>query len=169
MIQFCAFGGYEGRLQPGKRLIITMFGGADLRVPTLARRLLSMRRRQAEGVRPHRLIIVTLFGGTEITWPTLAEEFIELREAVSSGAIHVSEWDAMMSELSRLEDGAIVTLTLFGGLEETALPSEDTEIDALALQRHLGNIPESAGRVLEFGIGQPDAQRRAVLRQAIAV
>jgi hypothetical protein len=169
MFQVCAFGGYEGRLLPTKRVLITLFAGAELHRPTLARRLLACRRRQVEAVPPHRLVVLTLFGGTELKWPTLAEEFLDLREAISSGAISLAEWDPLMGDLSRMEDEAIFSLTLFGAFEETALPSEDAEVDALAVQRHLGNIPESAGKVLEYAIGQPEPSRRAVLRQALGV
>ena len=58
-------------------------------------------------------------------------------------------------------------LTLFGGLDEGGLPSEEQEIDSLAVQRHLGNIPESASQVLQYGIGQGGSERTATLRRAI--
>ncbi|HEY3244633.1 MAG TPA: hypothetical protein VGM03_14930 [Phycisphaerae bacterium] len=187
MFQVCIFGGYEGRLLPTKRVLITLFAGAELHRPTLARRLLACRQRQVEG-RAHRVFVLTIFGSTEMRYPTLAEEFLDMREAVRSGALSLTDWDALLGDLRRLEaagtggrepqevwggralsdDEGIVSLTLFGSLEETSLPSEDAEVDALAVQRHLGNIPESAGKVLEFGIGQPEAARRAILRQAIA-
>ena len=98
--------------------------------------------------------------------PTLASEFIDLREAIAGGMLNLSDWDRAMADLSR-SDALFGSFTLFGGIEECKLPSEDTEIDSLAVQRHLGNISEDAGQVLQFGIGQSGSERNATLRRAI--
>ena len=58
--------------------------------------------------------------------------------------------------------------TLMGGFSEMVLPSEEEEIEGLAVQRHLGNISDSAGEVLQYGIGRKDVERRATLRRALA-
>jgi hypothetical protein len=60
-----------------------------------------------------------------------------------------------------------MSLTLFAGFEETQLPSEDEEVEGLALQRQFGNVSEQSSRILEMGVGQSGAQRRTVLRQAV--
>jgi hypothetical protein len=57
---------------------------------------------------------------------------------------------------------------MFGGFDERAIPSEDDEVDSLALQRQLGNIPDPAVQVLQYGIGQHGAERTATLRRAAA-
>jgi hypothetical protein len=146
-----------------------MFGGCELRRPTLARQLLAAGRAGAGPLQIGRRVVITLFGATEIKSPTLAEEFIDLREAVQSNALDIRQWDSYLAELDRWQNSALVSFTMFGAFEETTLPSEDDEIEGLALQRHLGNISDSSGRVLELGIGQGGAQRRSVIHQAVMV
>ena len=99
----------------------------------------------------------------------LAEEFIDLREAIAGGALDLNRWDSYLAELERWQSSAFLSLTLFAGFEMAALPNENDEIESLALQRHLGNIGEDSGRILEMGVGQTGAQRRAVIQQAVAV
>jgi hypothetical protein len=167
MIQFCIMGGYEGLIRPEKKVYITLMGGSDLKRPTVARQILSLRRHESEGPsKPRRQFFLTVMGATEIHSPTLAEEFIDLREMVQSGALSMSDWDRAMGELSRTE-ASYASFTLMGGFSENELPSDEQEIESLAVQRHLGNISEDAGQVLQFGIGQRDAERRATLRRAI--
>jgi hypothetical protein len=168
MFQVCMFGGYEGRLGPSKRVLLTMFGACELHRPTLARRLLAERSRSQE-VRPtsRRPIVITLFGSSEIKLPTLAEEFLDLREAVRSGALTPQVLDRYLADVAVADEGAVFSLTLFGACSEAGLPEEDEEVDSLALQRHLGNISEAEVQFLQYGVGQDEAQRRAVLRQAI--
>ena len=52
--------------------------------------------------------------------------------------------------------------------DDASLEDIQYHLYVLALHRHLGTIPESAGRVLEFGIGQRDAERWATVRRAVA-
>ena len=144
---------------------IVRVSGPD--VPALARQLLAMRRENRAEARPGRKVIITIFGGTDITSPPLAEEFIDLREAVRSGALDPNRWDDYMTELAHAEPKTIMSFTLFGGFDEANLPDEDEEVESLALQRHLGNVSEESGRVLEMGVGQGGAQRRAVIHQAV--
>ncbi len=176
MFQVCLFGSYEGRLQAGKRVFLTLFGGCTLRRPTLVRQLLTERARgqnpgphqNRRGHAGHWHTAITLFGATEIKVPTLAEEFIDLQEAVRTGALNVDAWDHFTAGLADLEGGSVFSVTLFGSFEEAQLPSEDEEIDSLALQRHLGNISDNVVQVLQLGVGQDDSHRRSVLRQAVA-
>lgn len=169
MFQVCMFGAYEGRLAASKRVVLTMFGACELHRPTLARRLLAKSARANE-VKParYRPFVITLFGSAEIRLPTLAEEFLDLREAIRSGAVSPQALDHFLVDLSAEDDGAVFTLTLFGACDEAGLPGEDEEVDSLALQRHLGNISDNEAQILQCGVGQEEAQRRAVLRQAIA-
>ena len=169
MFQICMFGSYEGRLRTNKRVFFTLFGACTLRRPTLARRLLTEGAQQAAtGPRRARHVMITIFGATELKVPTLAEEFLDLQEAVRSGALSREAWNQFATDLARADDEGLFSLTLFAGLDEAALPSEDEEVDSLALQRHLGNINDSAVQILQLGVGQDEAHRRAVLRQAIA-
>jgi len=167
MLQLCMFGGYEGCLGPESRVYFTMFGGCNLRRPTLARQLLAAQQENQAEVRQGRKVFITIFGGTDITSPTLAEEFIDLREAVRAGTLDPNRWDKYMTELAREERKTILSFTLFGGFDEANLPTEDQEVESLALQRHLGTISEESGGVLEMGVGQGGAQRRTVIQQAV--
>ncbi|HUU85726.1 MAG TPA: hypothetical protein VM243_19690 [Phycisphaerae bacterium] len=169
MFHLCMFGSYEGRLTVKKRVVFTAFGASELHRPTLARRLLSecARGQEAKAER-RRPVVITLFGASEIKAPTLAEEFLDLREAMRSGALTHDALDRLLADLAAEDEGAVFSLTLFGTCSEAELPDENEEVDGLALQRHLGNISENEVQVLQYGVGQDDAQRRAVLRQAMA-
>ena len=105
-------------------------------------------------------------GATEINAPTLAEEFIDLQELLRSGELRMDDWERHAADAGR-SDVSISSFTLMAGFSECELPSENEEVDSLALHRHLGNIPESAGAVLQHGIGQRGAERRATLRRAV--
>jgi hypothetical protein len=166
MIHVTIFGGHEGRLQPNKRFYLTLFGGCGLVRPTVARQLLAQRQAERENRARGKTFFLTAFGAAEIKAPTLTEEFLDLREMINSGMLNLDDWERSMAELARSE-GLIASFTIFGGFDECTLPKEDEEIDSLAVQRHLGNIPESAGHVLQFGIGQRGAERTATLRRAI--
>jgi len=169
MFQVCVFGSYDGRLRANKRVFFTLFGECVLRRPTLARQLVTGRSAQPgqAPARPHHLVI-TLMGSTKVKAPTLAEEFLDLREGLRGGVITLPMWDRLVADLARDDGEAFLSLTLFASFEEASLPTENEEVDALALQRHLGNISDSALQILQLGVGQDDVHRRAVLRQAIA-
>lgn len=167
MIQLCMFSGHEGRWRPDQKLYFTMFGGCALTRPTVARQILADREWQADPRRsPQRTFFLTVFGGVVIRSPTLSEEFIDLRQILDSGALSLTDYERAIAVLGRSES-SIYPLTVFGGFVECQLPSENVEVDSLALQRHVGNIPDSAGRVLQLGIGQRDAERRATVHRAV--
>ena len=168
MFQATIFGGHDGRLRFDKWFYLTLFGACDLTRPTVARQLLAQR--QAEpGTHSmgRRTFFLTIFGAVDITSPTLAEEFIDLRETIDGGLLTMRDWDRAMADLGRL-DISVASFTMFGGFDEYKLPSENQEVDSLAIQRHVGNISESAGHILQLGIGQGGAERRATVRRALA-
>lgn len=165
MIHVTIFGGHSGRLQNDKWFYLTLFGGFELVRPTVARELLAQRQAERDH-RPTRRkpFFLTIFGGGSINSPTLTEEFLDLREMISSGLLKMEDWERSMAQLVRTD--AVASFTIFGGFDECALPSEDAEVDSLAVQRHLGNIPESAAEVLQYGIGQHGTERTATVRRA---
>ncbi|MFQ5490312.1 MAG: hypothetical protein ACE5GE_06275 [Phycisphaerae bacterium] len=169
MLQICLCGAYEGQLPASKRLFFTMFGACELRRPSLARRLIEAQGAEASKGRRPRCAVITVCGATEIKVPTLAEEFIDLQEAVRSGVLSMDSLEQYAGHLGSTDSDSVFSLTLFGAFEEANLPSEDEEVDGLAIQRHLGNISDSAASVLQMGVGQNDSHRRAILRQAVAV
>lgn len=167
MIQVTIFSGRSGELRLDNSVYLTLFGGFELTRPTIARQILARRRADHQGHRPSpRPFFLTIFGGGSIKCPTLAAEFIDLRETITGGLHDMADWERAMGDLDRI--GPIFgSFTLFGGIDESGLPSEEQEIDSLAVQRHLGNIPESAGQVLQYGIGQGGIERTATIRRAI--
>jgi len=165
MIHFCMFSGHEGVLRSERKTYITIFAGCELVRPTIAKRFIATKQRGEEEVAPPPVFFLSLFAGTEIKTPTLAEEFLDLRQALDSRAFTLEEWDRAMAELPQI-DISISSLTLFAGFSECELPTETEEIDALALQRHLGNITDSAGQILQYAIGQRQAERTATIRRA---
>jgi len=168
MFQVCIMSGHEGTIKPERMFYLTLMGGCDLTRPTVARQILSRKEQHKMGfVEPPRQFFFTLMGGVDIKSPTLAAEFLDMREMVRGGALSLSEWDAAMADLSRF-DISIGSFTLMGGFSDGQLPSEANEIDSLALQFHLGNIPETSMRVLQTGIGQKDVERRSTVRRALA-
>lgn len=167
MIQVCIMGGHDGLIRPEKKVYLTLFGGCDLKRQTVARQILARRRDERDGSKhPPRLFFLTICGGVDINYPTLAEEFLDLSQMIDAGALCMDDWDRAMVDLTQT-DVSIASFTLMGGLSECELPSENDEIESLALQRHLGNISDTAGQVLQYGIGQRDAERRATIRRAI--
>ena len=169
MIQFCIMGGQESQIKPEPKFYVTLMGASELRRDTLARQILSKRRREREGkASPPRQFFLTMMGATEINCPTLAEEFIDLQQLIRSGELTTADWDRAMTELGRL-DVSIASFTLMGAFSECELPSESAEIDSLALQRHMGNITREASDVLQHGIGKRDGERHATLRRALLV
>ena len=167
MIQFCIMGGYEGLIRPERKLYFTFMGGADLCRPTVARQILAQRQNAAKGLpKAPWQYFITIMGGVDIQSPTLAEEFIDLREMIQSRALTMADWDQAMADLTST-DVSVGSFTLMGGFSENSLPSEDQEIEGLAVQRHMGNISDRATEVLQYGIGQRNSERRATLRRAV--
>ncbi len=167
MIHVCIFSGHEGELRPEKKLYLTIFGGCTLHRLTLARQILAHRQAKARDMpgRPQPFFL-TVFGGVDIAAPTLAEEFMDLREVLDGGGLIMAEFERALADLDRF-DASSSSLTLFGGFTECKLPSENEEVEVLARHRHIGNISASAGGVLQLGIGQRGADRRATVRKAL--
>lgn len=168
MFHFCIMAGHDGELSADQKVCFTLFGGCSLRRPTLAKRIMEARRRQQSGLPRQTHFFVTICGGTELRTPTLAEEYLAMREAVGSGAINLAEWDMLAAQLAANESFTYGSFTLMGGFSGAELPPENEEVEGLAIARHVGNIPETAGKMLELGVGQAGAHRASFIRQAFA-
>lgn len=167
MLQVTIFGGHDGQLRGDKLFYLTLFGGCDLIRPTIARQLLATRGSAGQPTAPaRRPFFLTIFGGVDIKSPTLSAEFIDLKEMLGAGLLTMADWERAVAGLGQ-EESSVASFTIFGGFDETALPSENEEIESLAAQQHLGNISESAGKVLQFGIGQGGSERRATIHRAM--
>ena len=168
MIQATICAGHEGEMRHDKWFYLTLFAGCELMKPTFARRILTQRYQDNDKADRRKPFFLTLFGGTEIKLPTLAAEFIDMRELLGSGVISPEERDRALAEVGR-DQSSFASLTLFGAFEECTLPSDEEEIDTLAIQCHLGNIDTRSREVLQTGIGQREAERRAIVHRAIQI
>src|SRR5262245_10467470 len=88
----------EGELAPTGTSVLTFFGAAELRRPTLTQMLLHFRARRGQKVSGwSRLIgseenlVITIFGATSMREPTLTEEYTSLAAAVRSGQLTRAE------------------------------------------------------------------------------
>ena len=168
MVHFCIFGAHEGQLTATRKLYVTVFGSCILKRPTIARQIVDMRQRNSQSFSRKAQFFVTIFGGTELKSPTLAEEYVDLQDAVSAGLIKLEEWDVGIAQIAANDSYAIGSLTLFGGFGAAELPSEDEELDAMALGNYAGRVPTPAVNMLQLGVGQGGSNRSAIIRQAIA-
>jgi len=98
----------------------------------------------------------------------LADEYLTLLDGVRIGALTLADWDAFAGRLGAEGPEYVASFTHFAELKADALPTEDAELDALALQRHAGRIPHVAVDCLMVGVGQAGARRLAAVRQAVA-
>ncbi len=170
MLRITAFSGHDGQWSHHSQFYLTLFGGCSLTKPTLARQIVLARELErnddAKRAEENGSFFLTLFGAVEIKWPTLAEEYIDFSEMLRTGALRMEEWDSRVTVMSAFRPGAS-TLTLFAGFDENEIPNEKDEIEALAIQRHLGNISESVGRILQLGIGKKGSERTSIIRRAV--
>ncbi len=167
MIQVTLLSAHEGQMRNDKYFYLTLLGGCSLTRPTFARQLLARRQRESMGsTSSRRPFFLTILGSVEIKSPTLAEEFIDLRELLGSGALTSEQWERSMIELSERGLG-LSSFTILGGFDESKLPTENEEIDSLAIHQHLGNVPEPASHVLQLAIGQRHGERCATLHRAV--
>lgn len=164
MFHLCIFGGQGGEIEPGRHFYLTLFGGTDLKRPTLAKMLIKQRER-GESARPTCAYFITICGGVDVVQPTLAEEFSDLQAAVRSGDITLDEADrALVDSHCVLRTGKF---TIFGACDTSCVPPEDDELDSLAMLRHAGMIQAGGEQALMLGIGRGGAQRIGVVRNAL--
>lgn len=184
MFHFTIFGGSEVTLSGTCKIIVTIFGGTDIRKPTLAKRLMQEKlsyQAEAETApkpatigdllmglsRPRRRghFILTMFGAAEIKPPSLAEEFIDMRELIASGLVGESTWDQLVGRLYQMGDmDGISSCTLFGAMGEEPLADEE-EIKRIQSARELGLITSDEERALRSVVGRDPQQVRMLLRQ----
>lgn len=167
VLNICVFGGQTLPLHPDKRVYLTLFGGCEIKRPTVARQIVARRSAANSGRERPWSFFFTMFGGAEVKAPTLVEEYLDLVEAVRSGQVSLDEWDRNAAHVDDLGP-RITSFTIFGGFEGEELPDENAELDAIALQHHLGTLPPAVMNSLAMAVGLEGGQRRAVIRQAAA-
>ena len=167
MFHLTIFSGTEGELAPTGTTVLTFFGGAELRRPTLAQQLVHYRASRGRArsrwdwlLGSQENIVVTIFGGTTVREPTLAEEHAALAAAVRSGQIDRRELPGLLDELEAHAGakGALRTLTFFGACVVTAWKASK-ERKALDAAAETGAITAAARRVLETLVEAPRSVR----------
>ncbi|MCA8956396.1 MAG: hypothetical protein KDC87_10005 [Planctomycetes bacterium] len=177
MFHFTAFGATQTRVPPGGFTALTLFGGAEIRLPTLAERIVHRRRQRT--VEPSRWdrwlgrdqgIVVTLFGGTGLIAPTLVEEYAALRNLVQSGVVPRDECRALLEDLMGSSAGSqeISRWTLFGG-SSLESPSAKTETKSLQAAEQAGVITPEIRRDLAQAIGCPMHTAAEIVSRAALV
>ncbi len=164
MLHFCLFGGHGGSMAPGRRLYITLFGACELKRPTLARMIMEARENGKDFDPQRGCFFLTIFGGSGIKAPTMAEEYADMRDLLRSGAITHTDWERHASHLG--SPPRIGSFTLFGAFDGDVLPTEEEELDAIAIQQQLGDLSDRIGRDLMLAIGRPSSQRFQAVRRA---
>lgn len=166
MLKFTIFASHDGQFRPGRMIYVTLFAGCELLRSTVAKDAISARGVGRDGNQPPLgPCMITIFGGTSIKYPTLAEEYVDLRDMLKSGTLTLDEWDRAAASAG-VANASAASFTLFAGFNENETPSEDEEVNALAIQRHIGNVPDQAGNILQLGVGLPLAERIATVRRA---
>jgi hypothetical protein len=132
-------GGSEIRLRDDSNFIITIMGGTDILLSTMAEKILRLKKAQAEwssggSAAVRRTTVITFMGGTALKVPTIAQEIEEMMKLRESGAISEGELLRLWQEVIRSgELDVIDTYTLMGGTGEER-PSTRKEL------RDLGRI-----------------------------
>ncbi|MGE3181327.1 MAG: hypothetical protein AB7N71_06835 [Phycisphaerae bacterium] len=164
MLHFCVFGGQGGEIEPGRHVYLTIFGGSELKRPTFAKLVRATQGSDGRTMKSGAFFL-TLFGAMEVKSPTLAEEFSELDASIRSGLVTTTELErSIVPDRSSLNTAKI---TICGACSTAEIPSEDEELDALAVLRHSGTVDGPTQDTLMLGIGRTGAERLGVVRQAV--
>lgn len=135
MFRLTMMGASEFRLEDDSNFIITIMGGADILLPTVAERIRRLKKQQsgwhgdAGGAR--RTTIVTLMGGTTFQKPTIAREIQEMINLRQSGLVSDAELQHLWRRALQEEDRHRSDTYTFTGLTGDEEPSTEEEISAL--------------------------------------
>ena len=195
MFHFTIFGGSEVTLTGSRQLILTLFGGTEVRKPTLAKRLMQEKQVQwptkpagqvktddnlhkvrdffqnlesgAAGLPGRRssTFLLTIFCGVELKPPSIAEEFMDMRELVSSGMIEPREWDQLVGRMYQMGDLDSISSFTLFAGMGEAALSEEEEIKKIASATSMGLISGDEEQALRSVVGRDPQQVRMLLRQ----
>lgn len=167
MFHVTLFAGTEGEIPPAGFTALTVFGGSELRRPTLASQLLYLKHRNARAKRrwarlmgTDKNLILTLFGVTVLLAPTVIEEYTALSGLMRSGTLSHDECSALLDRLAADDSEASIcrTLTLFGGCV-TRHPSAAKERKALEAASKTGAVSSAIRQALDEIVGAPPAAK----------
>src|SRR5687767_5093083 len=136
MFFFTIWGGAEVRPKDPDNIVVTVWGGTDILLPTLAEKILRLKKAaQDDDDLPDAAIrrtnVITLMGGTIYKTPTHAREIEQMRHLRDSGSISEQELSQFWEEVIRRDDlDHFESLTVMGGAGYEA-PSRKEELKDL--------------------------------------
>ena len=121
MFFFTLWGGAEVRPKDPDHVVVTVWGGTDILLPTLAEKIVRLKKAKTDyGEITDSVIrrtnVITLMGGTIYKAPTLAREIEQMKQLKDSGSISDNEMIQLWQEAIRREDlDVFESLTIMGG------------------------------------------------------
>jgi hypothetical protein len=121
MFFFTIWGGAEVRPKDPDNIVVTVWGGTDILLPTLAEKIVRLKKAKVDyGEITDSVIrrtnVITLMGGTVYKAPTLAKEIEQMKQLKDSGSISEAEMIQLWQEAIRREDlDVFESLTIMGG------------------------------------------------------
>lgn len=128
-------GGAEVRLKEADNIVITLWGGTDILLPTLAEKIKRLHRVKSEGrttdAVTRRTNVITFQGATIFKLPTLGKEVEELMQLRDASNLSQAELMRLWEEVIRIDDFDVLeTFTVMGGAGEEK-PSKKEELNDL--------------------------------------
>jgi hypothetical protein len=135
MLHFTFMGGAEVRLREQDNIVITVMGGTEIKMPTLAEKIITWRRlRKEHGANLENAArhthVITFIGGTITKIPTLGREIEELFQLRESGMMSNDELSELWYEVLEGSIDVIENLTIMGGAGDET-PNKKEEIAAI--------------------------------------
>lgn len=136
MFHLTFMGGSEVRLKEQDNIVVTIWGGTEILLPTLAEKIIRVKKAKDQYGEINdsvvrRTNVITLMGGTVMKSPTLASEIEEMVNLRDSGMVSEGELLDLWREVIKRDDLDILeTLSIMGGTGEEK-PSKKEEMDSL--------------------------------------
>jgi hypothetical protein len=140
MFFFTIWGGAEVRPKDPDNIVVTVWGGTEILLPTLAEKIVRLKKAKTDyGEITDSVIrrtnVITLMGGTVYKAPTLAKEIEQMKQLKDSGGISDAEMLQLWQEAIRREDlDVFESLTIMGGCgdEPPGKKEELKDLDRIA-------------------------------------
>jgi hypothetical protein len=134
MFHLTVMGGADVRLKEPDNIVVTFWGGTEIKLPTLAEKIIRIGKAKQEGRELNDAIrrtnVITVMGGTSFKLPTIAQEVEEMFQLRDSAVFTAEELDELWQETIRQDTIDILeTFTVMGGAGEE-LPSRKEEVAA---------------------------------------
>lgn len=171
MFFFTIWGGAEVRPKDPDNIVVTVWGGTEILLPTLAEKILRLKKAKTDyGEITDSVIrrtnVITLMGGTVYKAPTLAREIEQMKQLKDSGSISDAEMIQLWQEAIRREDlDVFESLTIMGGCgdEPPTKKEELKDLDRIVARAIISPAEHAEFRQLlekKQGISHEDLQQK---------